>query len=83
MPHSSHKQKLLQYDNSRIMKCPCGQTFNFESEREQYMKFRMHRKFCPNLPKGIKEVSSPNKAMTLRGNYLYKTEKSRRVHRHH
>ena len=36
-----------------FIKCPCGQSLSYQSERDMRMKIKMHHKFCPNP---IKEV---------------------------
>ena len=67
MPHGTFKERLHLF-NSGIVKCPCGQTFNYASERDLYMKVRMHCKVCPNPPEASKPVRIPKKAMTRREN---------------
>ena len=47
MPHSKLKKIPIQL-NSRVGKCPCGQTFNCVSERDRDAKFRLHSNFCSN-----------------------------------
>ena len=37
MPHSNFKDKAYEF-NSGIGKCPCGQTFEYTSERDMKMK---------------------------------------------
>ena len=75
MPHSSFKESSHPL-NSRIGKCPCGQTFGFLSERDMNMKLRMHCKVCPNKPEASKPVRLPKKAMTLREKQLNEAEGS-------
>ena len=65
MPHSNFKERSFTL-NSGVEKCSCGQTFNFVSERDQYMKIRMHCKVCPNPPEASKPIRMPRKAMTWR-----------------
>ena len=35
------------------MKCPCGQTFIYNSDRDQEMKMQLHKKVCPNPPEVV------------------------------
>ena len=77
MPHSMFKVKPHSY-NSGEVKCPCGQTIDFESERDWNMKIRMHNKVCPKLIvfKRIRRITK--KALTLREYQIYKDKKSSR-----
>ena len=79
MPHSNFKDKAYEF-NSGIGKCPCGQTFEYTSERDMKMKLRMHRRFCSNPPKGFDKISVPKKAMTLGEQQLAEPERMRKVH---
>ena len=79
MPHSNFKERSHEL-NAGVGKCPCGQTFNFMTERDQEIKHRMHRKFSSNPPKSSKPVRMPKKAMTLREQQLNEAEKIRKVH---
>ena len=65
MPHSNFKERSHTF-NLGMGKCSCGQTFDFESERDMNMKFRMHRKFCCDPPKSVEQIRIPKKAMMLR-----------------
>ena len=47
-----------------VLKCPCGQTFDYKSDRDLDMKISMHKKFCDKLPGQPKEASRLRKAMT-------------------
>ena len=73
MPHSTFRNRHLQL-SSGVAKCPCGQTFDYESDRDQEVKIRMHNKFCDRLgdPK-IKR--QPRKAMTLKDFQRMKVER--------
>ena len=55
-------------------------TFHFMSEKDMNMKLRMHHKFCSKLPKSFKQISMPNKAMTLKEHQNNEAEKIRKVH---
>ena len=55
MPHSNFKDKAYEF-NSGIGKCPCGQTFEYTSERDMKMKLQMHLRFCSNPPKGFNQI---------------------------
>ena len=79
MPHSNFKERSHQF-NSGVGKCPCGQTFDYASERHTKMKLRMHRKFCSNPPKGFNKIRVPKKATTLREQQLSEAERMRKVH---
>ena len=65
MPHSNFKERSHTL-YSGVGKCPCGQTFNFASEREQNMKIQMHCKVCPNPPEASMQIKGPKNAMTRR-----------------
>ena len=45
MPHSKFKHGPT-FLARGVMKCPCGQTFKFKSNRDLKMKIRMHIKVC-------------------------------------
>ena len=45
MPHSNFKERHFTV-SSGVGKCPCGQTFDFASEKDMNMKLRMNCKFC-------------------------------------
>ena len=82
MPHNNFKERSHTF-NSGVGKCPCGQTFNFSSERDMNMKLRMHRKFCSKPPESSRQVKKPNKAMRLREQQLNEAERKRRIHENH
>ena len=65
MPHSNFKERFFAL-YSGVGKCPCSQTFDFASEREQRMKIRMHCKVCPNPPEASVRIKGHKKAMTRR-----------------
>ena len=81
MPHSNFKYKG--YDvGSGTIRCSCGQTFNYASEREIRMKIRPHDKFCssPTKDTSINEVPKAilmAKAMTLKEYYKNEAEEMR------
>ena len=64
MPHSKLKGRLI-YLDSGVLKCPCGQTFNYRSVRDLNMKLRLHCKFFTKLAEGIDQLSTPKKAIML------------------
>ena len=82
MPHSNFKERSFTL-NLGVGKCSCGQTFNFTSGRDQYMKIRMHCKVFPNLAEASKPIRMPKKAMTQREYQNSEAEKIRRVHEHY
>ena len=79
MPHSNSKDKAYEF-NSGIGKCPCGQTFEYTSERDMKMKLQMYLRFCSNPPKGFNKIGIPKKAMTLREQQLAEDERMCKVH---
>ena len=79
MPHSNFKDKAYEF-NSGIGKCPCGQTFEYTSERDRKMKLRMHLRFCSNPPVAFDKIGIPKKAMTLREQQLAEAERMKKVH---
>ena len=78
MPHSNFKERshLL---NSRVIECPCGQTFDYTSERNRKLEFWLHGKFCCKL-EGIERVRVPKKAMMPREQQFMIFERMRKVH---
>ena len=81
MPHSSFKERSHTF-NSGVGKCPCGQTFDFTSERDQNTKLLMHGKFCSKKAEGSKQRRAPKKAMTLKEQQDDQTEGIRRILEH-
>ena len=79
MPHSNFKERSHQF-NLGIGKCPCGQTFECESERELAMKHRMHRRFCANPPVAFDNIGILKKACSLREQQLAEAERIGKVH---
>ena len=79
MPHSNFKGKAYEF-NSGIGKFPCGQTFEYKSERDMKMKLRMHCRFCSNPPKGFDKVRVPKKSCTMREQQLAEAERMKKVH---
>ena len=79
MPHSNFKRKVTD-NGARVGKCPYGQTFECESERELAMKCRMHHRFCSNPPVAFDKIGIPKKACTLREQQLTEAERIRKVH---
>ena len=79
MPHSNFKERSHQF-NLGIRKCPCGQTFEYTSERDMKMKLRMHRRFCSNPLVAFDKIGIPKKTMTLRAQQLNEVERIRKVH---
>ena len=82
MPHSNFKMKFNHF-NLGVGKCPCGQTFNFGSERDQNKKLRMHLKFCSKPVESLRQIRTPKKAMMLKEEQLNYAERMRRVHENH
>ena len=79
MPHSNFKDKAYEFELG-IGKCPCGQIFEYISERDMKMKLRMHLRFCSNPPKGFDKIEIPKKATTLREQQLAEAERMKKVH---
>ena len=79
MPHSNFKDKAYEF-SSGIGKCPCGQTFEYKSERDMKMKLRMHLRFCSNSPKGFDKIGIPKKSCDLREQRLAEVERIEKVH---
>ena len=65
MPHSNFKHKI-HISTKRAFKCPCAQTFNYESNRDKNKKMQLHNKFCDKLQAQPKVVvpRQPMKNMT-------------------
>ena len=63
MPHSNFKERS-QVFNTGVGKCPCGQTFEYTSERNMKTKLRMHHRFCSNPPKGFDKIGIPKRTTT-------------------
>ena len=79
MPHSNFKERSQEF-NTGVGKWPCGQTFEYTSERDMKMKLRMHCRFCSNPPNGFDKIGIPKKAMTLREQQLNEAERMCKVH---
>ena len=65
MPHSNFKESAHPF-NLGVGRYPCGQTFDFTSERDMNMKLQMHRMFCPKPEEGNKLLRAPKKVMALK-----------------
>ena len=46
MPHRNFKERSQEF-NTGVGKCPCGQTFEYTSERDMKMKYRTGVGKCP------------------------------------
>ena len=82
MPNSMFKERPLHL-NSRVAKCPFGQTFDFASERDQDMKLRMLCKVCSKPAESSRYIRASKKAMMLEEPQLNEAERVRMVHEHH
>ena len=80
MPHSVFKERAHPF-NSGVATCPCGQTFDYASERDLNMKFRMHRNVC-SKPVSPKQIIMPKKAMMLREQQPDEAKRTKRVLEH-
>ena len=78
MPHSNFKERSHQF-NPGIGKCPCGQTFEYTSERDMKMKLRMHHRFCSNPPLASNKIGNPKKSCRPREQQLDEAERIRKV----
>ena len=79
MPHSNLKERSQEF-NTKVGKCPCGQTFEYTSERDMKMKHQMFRRFCSNPQKGFYKIGILKKATTLREQQLNEAERMKKVH---
>ena len=79
MPHSNFKERSQGF-NTGVGKCPCGQTFEYTSERDMKMKLRMHRRFCSDPPVAFYKTGILKKATTLREQQLNEAERMHKVH---
>ena len=79
IPHSNFKERSQEF-NIGVGKCPCGQTFEYTSERDMKMKLRMRCRFCSNPPKSFDNIEILKKAMTLREQQLNEAERMHKVH---
>ena len=80
MPHSNFKERSQEF-NTGVGKCPCGQTFEYASERYMKMKLRMHCRFCSNPPKGFNKIGILKKATMLREQQFNKAERMHKLHK--
>ena len=78
MPHSSFKDRSQEF-NTGVGKCPCGQTFEYTSERDMKMKLQMHCRFCSNPPKGFYKIGILKKATTPGEQQLNEAERMHKV----
>ena len=81
MAHNRSMSKICD-SGKGIIRCSCGQTFNYSSEREEKIKIRIHEKFCPIFMTDgtISEVSrstNVNKTTTTQEYYKNKSEESK------
>ena len=79
MPCSNFKE-ISQEFNTGVGKCPCGQIFEYTSERDMKMKLRMHCRFCSNPPVAFDKIGIFKKATTLKEQQMNKAERIRIVH---
>ena len=79
MLHSTFKHRPT-YLDAGVSKCPCGQTFNYNSGKDLEMKIQMHKKFCDKLSGQPREASQPGKTMTQE-EYECMNAKRREFHR--
>ena len=84
MPHSNFKDKSHTL-SSGVGKCSCGQTFDYASERDWKLKFRLHLKFYTKHPKdsieiGVSKAQSVEKVTMLKEYYNNESEEMRLVH---
>ena len=79
MLHSSFRRKATGFE-AGVGKCPCGQTFEYTSERDMKMKLRIHRRLCSNPPVALDKTRVPKRAYTLREQQLNESERIRKVH---
>ena len=79
MPHSNFKERSQEF-NTGVEKCPCGQTFEYTSERDMKMKLRMQHRFCSNPAVAFAKIGIPKKAMTLREQQMNEAERMHKVH---
>ena len=79
MPHSNFQERSQEF-NTEVGKCPCGQTFEYTSERFMKMKLRMHCRFCSNPPVAFDKIGILKKATTLREQQLNEAEMMHKVH---
>ena len=82
MPHSKFKERVFLL-NLGAGKCPCGQTFHYESETVWDMKFQLHSKVCSKpVVEGFREHMISKKAMTMKEQQHDELERMR-FYNHH
>ena len=84
MPHSNFKYKFHTLSLG-VGKCSCGPAFDYASERDWKVKFRLHLKFCSKPPKGFDEIGvskarPAEKATMLKEYYTSEAEKMRKLY---
>ena len=80
MPHSSFKRKATEFE-AGVGKCPCGQTFEYTSERDMKMKsFEYIIDYVPIFQYLFDKIEVPKKACTLSEQQLNEAERIRKVH---
>ena len=84
MSHRNFKDKSHTL-SSGVGKCSCSQTFDYASEKDQKLKFRLHLKFCSKPPKGFDEIGvskaqSAEKATMLKEYYNNESEEMRKLY---
>ena len=62
MPHSTFKGKPRMLPTGAA-KCPCGQTFKYESDSDWKNKIWLHKKFCDKIQYQPRVVVVPRQSM--------------------
>ena len=79
MPHSKFIKTMLPVP-SGLLKCTCGQTTTYGTERGEAMKLRMHLKVCKDPLAGWQDSWHSRKCRTMEENYRYESERYRKLH---
>ena len=62
------------------VRCTCGQTLEFKTEREEKIKLVYIASFVQNPPEGSVIYEVPRPAMTCEEQQIYRTEFNRKVY---
>ena len=65
MPHFKFKYIPIGLTSGKT-RCSCGQTFDYESDRDFKMKVQMHKKLCDKWTSKGKVIRQPWKAAMLK-----------------
>ena len=79
MPHRYKGLNTFSTD-PMFIKCPCGQSLSYQSERDMRMKIKMHHKFCPNPINEVEKKRNNQESIKYQKFIKCYVERNRKVH---